>query len=269
MFFIIKNIEMEVSDLIVIAAAAEEEIKHLKKNMIIKEIIKDGKAIFFKGQIEETEAVLVKTGIGSKKARAAISKAIERFNPPFIILIGAAGAVNPQLNIGDIVVVDVIKEMHGKNLSTYQCSKALNKKAMAILIQEGLYAIQHNSMVFSNFIHLRQEKDAIMKNHEVMVIDMESSGIAKEASLKNIPLINIRIVSDTARENTLNVEKLYREKKNRGFAGLILYFIFNPREFKKALLLRKHLFTVSEKILIVTKLLLKNSLTDIKKAPDV
>ncbi len=265
----VKLFEQELYKLILISIAAEEEIGHLKKSMSVKEKIKDGKVLFLKGQIEQTEVVLVKTGIGSKKARSSISKAIDRFRPSLILLIGAAGAVNPELHIGDIVVVDAIKEIHSKKISTYRCSAALNSRIMDVLKREGFSPILHDCMVFSNFIHMKQEKQTIMSNYDVMVIDMESAGVAKEASLRNVPLVDIRIVSDTAREDTLNVEKIYREKKRKGIAGLFLYFLINPLELKKALLLRKHLFTVSERIKTVTELLLKNSFTDKTNAPEV
>lgn len=252
--------------MIVIAVAAEEEIKHLKKIMSVQKTVTYGKAEFFQGQIEHREVVLVKTGIGSKKARSAVRKAIEQYRPRMIILMGAAGAVDPALNIGDVVVVDAIKQMHGKKPVISRCDSAFNKKTMAILHEAGIEATVHNCMVFSSFVHLRQEKIAIMKTHDVVVIDMESAAVATEASLKNIPLIDIRIVSDTAREDTLNVERVYREKKKTGIAGLVRYFICHPKELKRAILLRKHLFIVSKKMMTLITLLLKDGMVN-EKSP--
>jgi adenosylhomocysteine nucleosidase len=59
---------------------------------------------FVRGKLNGEEVVVVWTGIGKVNAAMTTTLLIEHFKPKYIIFTGIAGAVNPQLHPGDIVI---------------------------------------------------------------------------------------------------------------------------------------------------------------------
>ena len=90
-----------------IIVAVPEEQEAIEK--IIKKI--DEKIIydlrFIEGKIQDKNCILVKCGVGKVNAARTTQLLIDKYNPDCIINVGVAGALNPMLNIGDIVKVAV------------------------------------------------------------------------------------------------------------------------------------------------------------------
>ena len=89
---------------IIVAMQEElEEILNIMNNIEEKEIYEIS---FISGKIEDTEVVLVKSGVGKVNAARTTQILIDKLNVKSVINVGSAGALNPFLNIGDIVIAD-------------------------------------------------------------------------------------------------------------------------------------------------------------------
>ena len=87
----------------IIVAMEEEEEAILNIMNNIEE--KDEYEVTFKiGQIEKTKVIVVKCGVGKVNAARVTQILIDKFNVEYVINVGSAGALNPLLNIGDIVI---------------------------------------------------------------------------------------------------------------------------------------------------------------------
>ena len=78
-----------------------EEIANIMSEVKEKEI---SKLTFITGKINTKSVVLVKSGIGKVNAARVAQIMIDNFHIETIINVGSAGALNPLLNIGDIVI---------------------------------------------------------------------------------------------------------------------------------------------------------------------
>ena len=87
-----------------IIGAMEEEVEILKSAIENKETIKKAHVIFYKGHLEGKEIVLAQSGIGKVNAAITTALMINDFKPDLIINTGSAGAIDPNLNIGDIII---------------------------------------------------------------------------------------------------------------------------------------------------------------------
>lgn len=82
----------------------EEEIKELH------DALQDAKTTdihgleFYEGTISGQQVVLVRSGIGKVEAGLTTALLITQFNVDIVINSGSAGALAPDLNIGDVVV---------------------------------------------------------------------------------------------------------------------------------------------------------------------
>ncbi|MGE5606344.1 MAG: 5'-methylthioadenosine/S-adenosylhomocysteine nucleosidase [Bacteroidota bacterium] len=59
---------------------------------------------FYQGLIRHTPCIITMSGVGKVNAARCTQLMIDRFNPSKIVNIGSAGALHPDLNIGDVVI---------------------------------------------------------------------------------------------------------------------------------------------------------------------
>ena len=101
----------------ILGAMAEEvellqsQLKHAKTKEILGFRFKTGK-------LNGKKVVLAETGIGKANASIVTTLIIKGFSPKTIIFTGVAGAVNPDLNQGDILI--------GKRLSYHDYGRLTN-----------------------------------------------------------------------------------------------------------------------------------------------
>ncbi len=91
-----------------VVGALKQEIKPLIEAMDDAEASKWGKRSVYKGMIGARQVVVASCGVGKVKAAACTQHLIDRFSVEAVICTGAAGAINPRLGIGDIVISEKV-----------------------------------------------------------------------------------------------------------------------------------------------------------------
>ena len=94
-----------------IIAAESKEKNALKMRL---ENIKEEKhynLLFEIGVLHNHDIVLVECGTGKVNSARTAQILIDKYNPDYIINIGSAGGVNPELKVKDIVIADNILEL--------------------------------------------------------------------------------------------------------------------------------------------------------------
>ncbi len=84
--------------------AMAEEISLFRENMEISEIKTYARMDFICGRLSGQDVVLLQSGIGKVKATIGTQIMIDKFDVDLIIFTGLAGALVPNLSVGDIVV---------------------------------------------------------------------------------------------------------------------------------------------------------------------
>lgn len=196
-----------------IIVAMEEEaeaIINIMKDITTKEI---GNTRYLLGNIQGKECILTRSGVGKVNSARTTQKLIDNFKLECVINVGAAGAVNNMLNIGDVVIgrhvvqhdFDITAFGHSKGYITgvgnnVECDRELLKKFEATIksIPERNYNIKLGIVatgdIFCTEIYM---KDKIRGKFDADVVDMECGAIAQVCYLDEIPFATIRSVSDT------------------------------------------------------------------------
>ncbi len=191
-----------------------EEIKNVMSDFKEKEI---SKLEFIEGKIEAKEVVLVQCGIGKVNAARVTQVLIDNFKIEYIINVGAAGALNPMLNIGDIVIgekliqhdFDITAFGHTKGYITgvgdyIQSDMELVEKFKRIVDNQNdkTYQIKIGNIasgdIFCIDIYM---KNKIYSKFDADCVEMEGAAIAQVCYLDNIPFIVIRSISDSPNGN--------------------------------------------------------------------
>jgi adenosylhomocysteine nucleosidase len=84
--------------------AMPEEINKIISAIEDKEIIEEGSRIYYKGKLFEQDVVAVFSRWGKVAAATTATNLILRFKVDRIVFTGVAGAITPELNVGDIVI---------------------------------------------------------------------------------------------------------------------------------------------------------------------
>ncbi|MBA8761822.1 5'-methylthioadenosine/adenosylhomocysteine nucleosidase [Staphylococcus coagulans] len=197
-----------------IIGAMEEEIEILKSQMVGLEEIKIAHTVFYKGFLNDKEIILTQSGIG--KVNVAISTAllINEFKPSYIINTGSAGALQPGLSLGDVVISsevayhDADARAFGYEIgqipgmpATYKADQELFKKVDKVL--KSLSQNGKEGLIVSgdSFIGTNAQRQTILASFpHALAAEMEAAAIAQTCFQFNTPFIITRAISDLADE---------------------------------------------------------------------
>ncbi len=234
--------------MLIIAAATSEEIRETLKIADIERHRRHGGMHFFSGRLASRDILLVQTGVGPKKAGAAANKIVKDHAPQAVIAVGAAGATDPGLRVGDIVIASAMLHHTGQQ---FPADAAWSEKITRQLRALGMPVSRGDCYTAGTFIHTAGQKQQLYQSTGARVLDMESASLAKRLHPQGVPFINIRIISDTAGKDAFNIEAFYGQTKKNGRFGSCAYFLQNPGELLRAAQLKKNVRLVGKRIAAV------------------
>ena len=189
---------------------------------------------FYEGSLEETEVILLLTGIGKVNAAVGTSLLIDRYNPDLIINTGVAGGFG-AIDIGDIVVssevchhdvdVTIFEYEHGQvpNLprSFYPDESIVHLIFNEIGSCHGEVSLISGAILSGDSFTSQdgQIKEIREKFPHVMAVEMESAAIAQTCYLFGKPFLILRAISDTVNEP--NSRQVYEEFMPKAAANSI------------------------------------------------
>lgn len=222
---------------IAILGAMDEEVKLIKESLEDLQQETYSHLVFYTGKLHSHEIVLVKCGIGKVAAAVATTMIIEKFDPDYVVNTGSAGGFDKELNIGDIVISDVVTH-HDVDLTVFgyvpgQCAgmpenyvcneqliEAAEKSASQIdgvKVKKGLVC-SGDSFVGSDELAAA----TLQKFPSMMAVEMEGAAIAQTAYLMGIPFLVIRSLSDIAGKTSTVSFQAYLEKAAKNSAQLVM-----------------------------------------------
>ena len=158
---------------IAIVAALEREVSPLVKHWRIAKRTYDGCDFKF---FEHEDKILICGGIGAEPGRRATEAAIQLYNPKLMISAGFAGALDPKLKVGDILILAfVIDANDGSRLGTGTGSGAL---------------------VSSPSIAGPGQKAKLATAYGADAVDMEGAAVGRGAQTHGVPFMAVKSVSD-------------------------------------------------------------------------
>ena len=172
---------------------------------------------YFEGSINTTNIIIVESGVGKVNAARITQILIDKLEVENIINVGSAGALNEELNIGDIVIADRLIQHdfditafnHNKGYITgvgdyIETDKRLQEKfkKAANKMEDKNYKIKVGTIASGDIFCTDIEmKDKIQLKFNAECIEMEGAAIAQVCYLDKIPFIVIRSISDSPNGN--------------------------------------------------------------------
>lgn len=218
-----------------IIGAMDEEIKLLKQKIDIKEEVVKATITFYVGSFGDKDIVVCKSGVGKVNAAITTQLLIDHFSVSKIIFTGVAGAIDPELNIGDIVISTSALQ-HDLDASALGFKKGevpmfdytSDFPADEVLIELAVQAaqsIENVSVVKGRIL----SGDQFIADHNKVAelgelfqgkcVEMEGASVAHVCMLNNIPFVVIRSMSDKANgEANVNFTEFTKLASERSFS---------------------------------------------------
>jgi adenosylhomocysteine/aminodeoxyfutalosine nucleosidase len=194
----------------IIGAMVEEITPILEKVEVIEEI-DYGNNRYFKATFEGLDLVIAYSKIGKVNSTLTTATMIEVFNCEKILFSGVAGAINENLNIGDLIIADKLCQ-HDLDITAFghphgfvpeskifiETCKDINliafevAKELSLKLQVGVIATG------DQFIANQEKKEWIKNTFDADAIEMEGASVGFVCDSLNVPFFALRAISDSA-----------------------------------------------------------------------
>jgi nucleoside phosphorylase len=171
-----------------------------------------------RGTIGHRSIEVIHTGVGEKTCRQRIGRFLENKQFDFLISVGFAGSLNHQLRLNDL--------LFAKNFSTVDLRHAS-------LSNVSVYSA--DMLTVPAMIDSSEEREKIARESGASAVDMETEFIARACAAHGIPLLALRVITDTptqpfpAPPNVLF--DIHRQRTR--IAVLARFFLAHPRRMPK------------------------------------
>ena len=193
-----------------IIGAMEIEIALIRERMDVESTHTEAGMEFFSGKLDGRDVVLSKCGVGKVCAAACAQLMVSRFGVTHLVNTGIAGAISPELEIGNIVVADDCR-YYDVNVHHYayevgqvpgmpaffEVDTDMLESLFAATMLVDYYACVGTVITGDTFICDIAERRELMERYiDPMCCDMEGAAIGQVAYMNGIPYAVLRVISD-------------------------------------------------------------------------
>ena len=194
-----------------IMGAMQEEIDPLLEFFKDYKIIEYADNKYYELNYKGLDIVIAHSKIGKVFASLTASTLIQKFSCDSLLFSGVAGAINPNLNIGDLIVATKLCQ-HDLDITVFghpfgfvpggkvfiESSKELLDLAKNVAKNENLKVIEGIIATGDQFIHSNATKEFIEKTFKADALEMEGASVAVVCDSLSIPFFILRAISDSA-----------------------------------------------------------------------
>ncbi len=168
-----------------------------------------------RGEINHRPIEVLHTGVGERVCRQRLEKFIEDQEFDLLISSGFAGALNDELQVGDLLLA--------RNFSTIELSA--RQEALSNLPIRVADLLTAPALIDSS-----DERNKIARTTGAVAVDMETEFIARVCAARGIPLLSLRVITDTPRESFPAPPKVLFdiEQQRTRVTALARFFLSHP-----------------------------------------
>jgi adenosylhomocysteine/aminodeoxyfutalosine nucleosidase len=199
---------------IAIMGAMPEEIEPLLKKVENIRKVEYANNSYYEATYMGKELVIAYSKIGKVFSSLTASTLLEKFGCTKLLFSGVAGAINPALKIGDLIIADKLCQ-HDLDISifghdygyvpegaVYVASDAdLRNIAKEVAQKSELSLIEGTIATGDQFVASTERKAFITKHFQADALEMEGASVAVVCDALNVPFFILRAISDTANDD--------------------------------------------------------------------
>jgi len=194
-----------------IMGAMEEEIEPLLAHFKDVNVVEFANNKYYEVNYNGLDIVIAYSKIGKVFASLTATTMIEKFGCDTLLFSGVAGAINPELKIGDLIIADKLCQ-HDLDITAFghpngyvpggsvyvETSDSLRTIAKAVAAQNDLKVIEGTIATGDQFVHSVERKNFIESTFKADALEMEGGSVAVVCDALDVPFFILRAISDTA-----------------------------------------------------------------------
>jgi adenosylhomocysteine nucleosidase len=137
-----------------------------------------------RGKVDDRTIEVFHTGVGKNVCRQHMAKFLHDQHFDYLISAGFAGALNDQLQLGDLLLA--------KNFSTVRPQEGFSLSSLQIHMADLL--------TVTALIDSCEERNKLALVSGAVAVDMETEFIARACAVHGIPVLSLRVISDTPKD---------------------------------------------------------------------
>ena len=146
----------------------------------------DAKAAVIHGKIGNRSVTIFHTGVGAKACADKIDNFLRAAHPEFLISSGFAGSVCEDWNVGDLLLCENFSDRR----LLLQAQRALSARHPWV----------GRMFTSTSIVDSLAERNEIARADGADAVDMETELVAQACARHGVPLLSLRVISDTPRQ---------------------------------------------------------------------
>jgi adenosylhomocysteine nucleosidase len=213
---------------VAIMYAFDAEGQLLRSHMSLEDSLFSVGRVFWIGKIADKEVIVINSDVGMTNAAMTTQLLIDRFKPKQIIFTGICGGIDPENQIGDIVIPKLwvthdygLYDQEGFSpypIRVHQPEKDKSDTLMFFPVDESLLRITENvkpdlkpilgrtpkikvggnGASGNSFIDQVEKREWLKEKLDAQIVDMESAAVVQVARINGVPVLVVRSCSDLA-----------------------------------------------------------------------
>jgi nucleoside phosphorylase len=186
-----------------------------------------------RGKIDDRTIEVLHTGVGEKTCRQRMASFLQDRQFDCLISAGFAGALDDKLHTGDLLFAE--------NFSTVQLNEMCPGLGSSLIHRANLLTVP-------SIIDSIDERQKIAQTTGAAAIDMETEFIARGCAEHGVPLLSLRVVSDTPSEPFPGPSKILFdvERQRTNAMKLSLHLLRHPTVIPRMILFARRIARVRE-----------------------
>ncbi len=194
-----------------IMGAMEEEIEPLLAHFENVNIVEFANNKYYEVNHNGLDIVIAYSKIGKVFASLTANTMIQKFGCDTLLFSGVAGAINPELKIGDLIIADKLCQ-HDLDITAFghangfvpggsvfvETSKELREVAIEVAKENDIKVIEGIIATGDQFVHSVERKEFIENTFKADALEMEGASVAVICDALDIPFFILRAISDSA-----------------------------------------------------------------------
>ena len=196
----------------IIAAMEEEKAAIFKYLTDTKVVLEKAGLVFEEGRFGDLTIIVVCAGIGKVNAAMCTQILIDACHPEVLLNVGVAGALDPVLKVGDVVISteaqhhdidcsplgDLVGTVPRMKNSIFKADPELMQLAKQVGESMDLNVYCGKVVSGDQFIGSKEKKEYLYNQFSGMCAEMEGAAMAHVSELNDLPYLIIRSISDNA-----------------------------------------------------------------------
>jgi len=196
---------------IAIMGAMPEEIEPIISKLENLKETRYAANTYYEGTYKGKTLVVAYSKIGKVFATLTATSLIEKFECDTLLFSGVAGAISPDLNIGDLIIADGLVQ-HDLDITAFGhpygyvpegavcilTDVALRNIAKEVAKDKGLKLVEGIIATGDQFVADPERKEWISKTFKADALEMEGAAVAVVCDSLEVPFFILRAISDSA-----------------------------------------------------------------------